>query len=113
MTETQVPSIEQIQANMANVAPEDMAAKEFQMGMPAFKRFSKEISRKELVRVINALISYPLEDVPKFQSGIGEDLFKLGTHLMTCKLIMMQAVYKEKSLQEQTKTEGEENVSKS
>lgn len=68
------------------------------MGVPALKRALHNFSKKELIRIMNSVIESPLEDKPvRFQDPRSARVVQLANHLLVCKMMMMQRVYKDKT----------------
>lgn len=98
VTETENTAVEKVEEKTIppNVAPEDMAAKEFQMAMPALKKMvnnKRALSRKDLARILIKVIEFPLEDKERQLRGLSDDVFKLSSFLINCKLVMTHALY--------------------
>lgn len=94
-----------------NVDPLDIAAREFQMGIPAFKKSLHNFSKKELIRIMGCVVESPLQDKNyMFQDKRSEKVVQLANHLIVCKMMMLQQVYKEKAKEDNINNEGETNV---
>lgn len=89
-----------------SIDPVEFAAKEFNMGIKPFISALDRFSKKELIRVMAYIVASPLETTPKFVDKRAKYLADLGNHLLVCKMLMMQEVYKTKS--KETKNERTE-----
>jgi hypothetical protein len=97
-----------------SIDPVDFAAKEFSMGIKPFKDALDRFSKKELIRVLSFIVESPLNDKPfKFVDKRAKVLADVGTHLLVCKMTMMQSAYKsqtkEKKSERRTETEIDES----
>ena len=95
-----------------NMAPEDQAANDYQMGLPVLKSLlnSAHLSKKGVKRVIDALVRVPLElDEPKFQHTVEDALFQTASHMLDCRMIMLSYVLEEKLKQQIEENSEEEN----
>lgn len=95
----------------AQPSVQDMAAHDYQTLMPIFyKRLEDCTSNRQLMRVIKALVEYPLgERRPKFSYQQEQDAFDVGMRVFDCKAILMKAVL-DMSHEEITKFINDEKV---
>lgn len=77
--------------------PEDIATRVFKAGLPQFKKVTSELSKNQLLRVLNALVEAPLNDKKFiFYDQKEVDAFNLGSQMSDAKFVMFQAVYNER-----------------
>lgn len=79
----------------ASPSVEDKAAFDYQQLLPQFKAATKDVPRKQLLKVITSLMEYPLESNSlHFSYPAEQKLFYIGMQIMDCKAILMNAVMK-------------------
>lgn len=89
MSEAQKPSFE------------DQAANTYHNLIPIWRRLSDSLSKKALIRVVDAVMEWPLQDkAPKFVDGKEMEAFKIGCTILDCKTIMISSVFEEKMRKE-------------
>jgi hypothetical protein len=72
---------------------EDMAAHDYQMLMPQFYDIIDFMPKKQLLRVIKAMVEYPLaNDKPKFSYSSEARAFYTGMQINDCKFVLMRYV---------------------
>lgn len=84
------PKVEENQA-----APEDIAARDFQMMFPEFKKRLDGLSKKALRKLFTLVTEYPLGDKKvdlSMLSQVEKEVFYLGLHINDAKFVMMRAV---------------------
>jgi len=90
-------------------SPEDMAAHDYQMLLPKFKEACDPLSRRQMQRVVDALMEYPLENQnPRFSYTEERNAFNTGMQLLDCKLVLTNyvlALTKNKEKMEEFKAE--------
>lgn len=97
--------VQDIAQTNAQRNPEDIAAEFFQQNYRKYKGLLSVLSKKDLMRVNDALIAYPLEmEKLKFNDKRAHLAFALGFRLLEAKQIMMNFVQLEqlKALNEQS-----------
>ncbi len=73
---------------------EDLAAHDYQKLLPKFREKLHPLSRRQMEKVVVALMGYPFEDnAPKFSYPEERDLFYLGIQIQDCSFIIKRAVY--------------------
>lgn len=73
----------------------DKAAHDYKLLIPKFYECIEFFSKKQLHRMIEALIEYPLEmEYPKFTYENENKAFYLAMHIFDCKNLMLQEVLK-------------------
>ena len=78
---------------MQGKKPEDIAAEVFQMYLPMYRMSLKNLNRKELMKLCDALVSHPLEDLRKdFRDQKAKATFELANRLNDAKMIMRDFV---------------------
>lgn len=89
-----VPQVAQdVADNNANLKPEEIAANFFKTYYPVYKGLVSRLSKKDVMRLADALIGFPLEvNEPKFFGESGKKAFWIANQLLDCKLIMRSAV---------------------
>lgn len=108
----QAPPAEEIPVAEQGPSAEDMAAHDFKNLLPEFYKIVDFLPKKHLLRVIKALIEYPLETVhPVLSFSEEKKAFYLGTQINDCKFVLMKALFElakdkqaMKTLQEDLKT---------
>lgn len=103
--------IEAAQTEEKKPAAEDLATHDFMTALPIFKKKAPNLSRRQLARVIEALIEYPLNDQPfRFSYPEEVELFKLGMVLLDSKFVLIKAGLElSKEEQEKLAKEGTKN----
>ena len=82
-----------LMSQMRGKKPEDIAAEVFQMYLPMYRMSLKNLNRKELMKLCDALVSYPLEDLKtEFRDKRAKATFDLATRLNDAKMIMRDFV---------------------
>lgn len=89
-----------------NMQPEDVAAHFFQMFYPHYKQYLSTLSNKDLRRVAEHVVQFPLEDSnPSFHSQNAKNAFELGLRLNDCKMIMRNVIEMERMVAAQQATD--------
>lgn len=95
-----------------NLPMEEKAAKLFTSLLPQFKVLSKDMTKSELKRVLNALVEAPLnEEKFKFYRQIEVNAFNTGMAIMNAKHTMMFVALNQKAEEEKAKTEEKKEES--
>lgn len=98
--ELQKTADEILENNTKASSPVDYAAHWFSSYYPVFKKQIQNVGKKDLIKLVDALIAYPLEVTdPKFTSEHANGAFHLGNYLIECKMIMRNAVELENFLE--------------
>lgn len=85
--------VQEMAQNNAQRNPEDIAAEFFQQNYPKYRGIMITLGKKDLLRVNEALIGYPLEIVePKFNDKRAHLAFAMGVRLIEAKQIMINFV---------------------
>lgn len=87
---------------------EDYAAHEYQKLLPQFYEAIDDLSNKQLKKVSQAIMEYPLEKVDfRWSYEKEKKAFIIGTKIMDCRFVIMKAVLdmKKEEIQEMLKTE--------
>lgn len=91
--------------------PEEISAEFFVKNYPMYKRFLTTLGKKDLSRLCEALIGFPIEiQAPKFQSEAAKAAFSLGHTLMDMKMMIRMAVMTENYKQEASSENKAESV---
>ena len=73
---------------------EDMAAHDYQKLIPVFLDKISFLSKKQLNRVIKAVVEYPLENNrPEFSFEAEKQAFFIAMNIFDCKFVLMKHVY--------------------
>ncbi len=87
-------------------SPEDMAAHDYKILVPKFLELFAGLPKKQMFRVMKAMIEYPFEDQrPKFSYEMEKKLFHIGMSITDCAFVMKKYV-----LDHIQKTKGLEGV---
>lgn len=72
---------------------EDMAAYDYQNLIPQFKEKLDELNTRSLIKVINALVEYPLAAQQfRWSYQHEKEAFNMGMKIFDCKFVIMRAV---------------------
>jgi hypothetical protein len=96
MQEVNKPSQEEVNSiakDNASRNPEMVAVEHFRNYYPMYKRHIMQLNKKDLERLCDALIAFPLEmEKPRFNSEAAKVAFGLGHALMEAKMMLRLAV---------------------
>lgn len=82
------------------IAPEERAALTFQAGFPIFEQLVSDLNNKDLRRLCEALVQFPLlTNDPKFNDEKARQALGVGLNLIDAKYIMRMAVNIEQQMQ--------------
>ena len=103
--------VDKMAENNANRNPEDIAAEFFQQNYSKYRGLLLGLGKKDLLRINEALIAYPLElTEPKFNDRRAHLAFAIGIRLLEAKQIMINFVQLEQ-MQALSAQSGEANAS--
>jgi hypothetical protein len=88
------------------VKPEDRAAMFFQQLFPQFAKSIQNLNRKELARLCEALVHYPLGEVMP-RSANGAQALMVGLQLTDAKLVMRETIAIEERMKMDQKAKDE------
>lgn len=89
-----------------NMNPEDVAAHFFQMFFPHYKAYLGTLNNKDLRRVAEHSIQFPLtDDNPTFHDPNAKKAFELALRLIDCKMIMRNVLEMERMVEAQKATD--------
>jgi len=89
-TQEEVDKIANDNATVAD--PVDFHINFLQTNFPQFKRCTEVLSKKELIRVLNALVGFPFfEEKPKCSTVYGRHSFDLGLGILNSKYYLSNA----------------------
>ena len=72
---------------------EDMAAHDYKFLRPELYKMLDTMPKKQLLRVVKAMVDFPLEDSkPKFSYEAEKNAFYLAVNILDCKFVIMKAV---------------------
>lgn len=87
---------------------EDQAAKTYDSLVPLWDRFARNTNKKSLIRVVSSAVKWPLQDkVPKFQTQVEFEAFKMLCTILDCKTIMISSVVEERMKKQEEKLLGD------
>ncbi len=87
----------------------DLAAKHYTDNSVKIAMMLPRASKKEMQRLINALVAYPIDGYPKFKSGLENSIFDTFISSMEAKYYMISYGLEEKA---KKNTEAEEALNK-
>jgi predicted flavoprotein YhiN len=93
----------------ANMKPEERAAMTFSQGFPVFEQLVSDLSNKDLRRLCEALVQFPLiTNDPKFNEEKARHALGVGLNLIDAKYIMRMAVNIEQQLEAQDQAQQQD-----